>query len=257
MEEKNFKQQLGEFVLTTSKKSAFVFIHGFNVTYAEAARRTAQLFYDLKYKGIAGFFSWPASGKVSTYGGDVEIADGSSEKFMIFLASLVENSNIEELNIIAHSMGNRILIATLKNVAIIKEWNSNIKFFNHIVLGAPDIDQGAFDEAILPYFKNVGKKRTLYVNRDDSALATSQGIRNGRPKLGQGGELVYVSPHMDTIDASEIPSRDDDHSYLFEAESLINDLFYLINQNMGPEDRRLHKMMKDGLEYWLIPHRVY
>jgi len=38
-------------------KEIFVFIHGYNTSFEDAARRTGQLAYDLKFPGLAFFFS--------------------------------------------------------------------------------------------------------------------------------------------------------------------------------------------------------
>ena len=37
-----------------------MFVHGFNVDFASAARRTAQMKYDLGFRGAAILYSWPA-----------------------------------------------------------------------------------------------------------------------------------------------------------------------------------------------------
>ena len=43
---------------------ALVFLHGFNVTFADAAIRAAQIGFDLKVPGATAFFSWPSRGSV-------------------------------------------------------------------------------------------------------------------------------------------------------------------------------------------------
>ena len=43
--------------VTSSKgKNAFIFVHGYNVAFADAARRTAQLSYDLRFDGAPVYF---------------------------------------------------------------------------------------------------------------------------------------------------------------------------------------------------------
>lgn len=44
----------------SQQKDAFVFVHGFNVTFEDAARRTAQIAYDVKFEGVPIFYSWPS-----------------------------------------------------------------------------------------------------------------------------------------------------------------------------------------------------
>jgi esterase/lipase superfamily enzyme len=49
---------------------ALVFLHGFNVTFEDAAIRAAQIGYDLKVPGATAFFSWPSRGSVAAYPAD-------------------------------------------------------------------------------------------------------------------------------------------------------------------------------------------
>src|SRR5262249_38412558 len=44
-------------VQNSKEKSAFLFVHGYNTTFAEAAKRTAQITYDLKFEGAPIFYS--------------------------------------------------------------------------------------------------------------------------------------------------------------------------------------------------------
>ena len=55
------------------KKEAVVFIHGFNVTYDAAAKRAAQLAYDMNYGGVPVLYSWPSAGKTRHYIGDTAV----------------------------------------------------------------------------------------------------------------------------------------------------------------------------------------
>ena len=48
-------------------KNAFIFVHGYNVTFADAARRTAQMAYDLGFDGAPVFYSWPSQASYASY----------------------------------------------------------------------------------------------------------------------------------------------------------------------------------------------
>ena len=50
-----------------ARDDAFLFIHGYNVTFEGAARRTAQMAYDLGFNGAAVFYSWPSQGTPTAY----------------------------------------------------------------------------------------------------------------------------------------------------------------------------------------------
>lgn len=62
MEEAAFHRALRERVAQSAEREAFVFIHGYNVTFESAARRTAQLAFDLGFDGAPIFYSWPSQG---------------------------------------------------------------------------------------------------------------------------------------------------------------------------------------------------
>ncbi len=51
----------------TARKEAFVFIHGYNVGFENAVRRTAQISYDLKFEGVAIAYSWPSQEGLLSY----------------------------------------------------------------------------------------------------------------------------------------------------------------------------------------------
>ena len=49
---------------------ALFFLHGFNVSFEDAAIRAAQIGCDLKVPGATAFFSWPSRGSVAAYPAD-------------------------------------------------------------------------------------------------------------------------------------------------------------------------------------------
>ena len=63
----DFYRDVGTKVAASKGKSAFIFVHGYNVTFEDAARRTAQMSYDLKFDGAPVFFSWPSQGTYLGY----------------------------------------------------------------------------------------------------------------------------------------------------------------------------------------------
>jgi esterase/lipase superfamily enzyme len=90
-------------------KQALVFIHGFNVSFEDAARRTAQLMYDLKFKGAPIFYSWPSQRAFLDYAVDETNVEWTVPHLEQFLHEIAANSGAEKIYLIAHSMGNRCL----------------------------------------------------------------------------------------------------------------------------------------------------
>src|ERR1700723_484991 len=60
--EQRFLNLLQTATSSAPARNAFVFIHGSDVSFEDAARRTAQLTHDLQFNGIPILYSWPCAG---------------------------------------------------------------------------------------------------------------------------------------------------------------------------------------------------
>lgn len=247
----DFKEIVKRDLDSIDDKSALIFIHGFNTTFAEAAKRTAQITNDIPFKGLSGFFSWPTGGRLVSYATDIERAEISVRSFSQFVNELILDAGVEKLHIIAHSMGNRVLTGALNLLVSKPELQEKLTRIHQIVLGAPDIDQEVFEKNILPDFKHIGKKRTLYSSDKDKPLGLSEFVREGRPRLGKGGNDIFVADGLDTVEATYLKSKSS-HGYIFEATELLVDLFYLLELGVEPQSRRLRPLSKNNLNYWLF-----
>ena len=93
-----------------------MFIHGFNVSFGLAARRTAQLSYDLKFQGVSMLYSWPSQGKLAAYTSDEDKILWTRPRLQAFLTLVATELGVAGVHIIAHSMGNRALVEVLKDL---------------------------------------------------------------------------------------------------------------------------------------------
>ena len=62
-----FDSQLQACVDLSRRKEVLVFIHGFNVGFEDAARRTARIAFDLRFEGAPIFYSWPSQTGLLSY----------------------------------------------------------------------------------------------------------------------------------------------------------------------------------------------
>ncbi len=125
-------------------KHLLVFVHGYNVSFEDAARRTAQMSFDLKFAGAPVFYSWPSQANWYGYPTDRENIELSVNQIKEFLLDLAHKSGADTINLVAHSMGNVGLTQALKEI----EQTSSEPMFNQVVLAAPDIDADIFKERI-------------------------------------------------------------------------------------------------------------
>lgn len=215
-------------------KDVLLFIHGFNVKFKDALKRTAQLGFDLRFNGAVTAFSWPSIGTLLGYNADMDTAKLSSKHLSEFLKVLI-SGEVNKLHIIAHSMGNVVLTEALQTLK--KDVNFPYDKINQIILAAPDIDKDIFLNFILPAIK--GKPRlTLYASDKDKALKLSKTIRNNYIRLGEGGKNIVVADDFDSIDASRVDTNLLGHGYFAETQSLIFDI-HMVLLGLSPNERIL------------------
>lgn len=232
--------------------NAFVFIHGFNVGFDDAAKRTAQIAYDLNFDGVPIFFSWPSrnSASLTAYEADernIELSEGTIKRFLI---DVLSDTQISNLFVIGHSMGTRGLAKAVGAIAL--ENPEALKKMKAIILAAPDIDTELFKREIAPKLLRAERNITLYASSNDRALSASQRL-HGYPRAGDSGTGLVLLKGMDTIDASNVDTSLLGHSYYGDVRTIIDDMHYLIQQSL-PVDQRagLSSIGREPNRYWFF-----
>ena len=169
-----FLRRVSDRVRISRRRQALVFIHGFNVSFEDATRRAAQIAYDLGFDGAPIVFSWPSQGGAGPldYQHDVRNADLSADTLYQFLNDLTQSTNEIRVDVIAHSMGNRVLSAALQRFAALTQ-SGRIRRFQHVALLAPDIDAELF-RRVAPQIASTAQRMTLYASSRDVALELSR-----------------------------------------------------------------------------------
>ena len=226
----------------------FVFVHGYNVSFDEAAKRTAQMSYDLNFKGIPIFYSWPSQGELSKYdedGRNIKLSEDNMREFILDLTSKIDCDNIY---LIGHSMGNRGLTKALASMTLVS--NKNHKKIKEVILAAPDIDADIFKRDIAPKISSYYDNVTLYASSEDVALKASK-VVNGHPRAGDSGHGLVIIDGIETIDATGMDTGFLKHSYFAESISLLGDIYWLINKGKRAENRvGLEEQIIDEGRYW-------
>jgi esterase/lipase superfamily enzyme len=230
------------------RKEALVFVHGFNVSFEDAARRTAQMKYDLAFEGPAVFFAWPSKGQVSSYKDDLETMGGSIEGIRNFLLEVSKDSGATTIYLVAHSMGNVGMLNALARMTNTERAKAMGKF-REIILAAPDIDRDVFIRDIVPKITGRRNRVTLYASGNDRALQASEQINN-EPRAGDTRNGIVIGGGLDTIDASDVDTSLIGHAYYAENRTIMSDMFYLIQQGVPPGQRF-------GLESVTVPQGSY
>lgn len=232
-----------------SQNSALIFVHGFNTGFENALYRNAQIVWDLQYQGVSVLFSWSSKGKVRDYNYDQDSADIAQAEFAELLTKL-RDSGIEHIDVIVHSMGNRVVLPALDRLA---ERSDPVRV-RQLVMAAPDVARDKF-MIQFPLAKKIVDGATLYASSADKALIASAEL-NDFPRAG----MVFANgpvllPNLDTIDVTAIGDEifGLNHTVFATNRAVMDDLkLLLINGMKLPRLTQVRKFPEPPLAstYW-------
>ena len=243
------RQAMGDAKAAGEAPHALVFLHGFNVTFEEAAIRAAQIGVDLLVPGATAFFSWPSRGAVAAYPADEASIEASEQAITDFLVDFTANCGADKAHIIAHSMGNRGLLRALQRIAANAATRGKVKF-GQIFLAAPDVDRDLFLN-LARLYPDHAERTTLYASDGDLPVHLSAKLHDA-PRAGYFAPYT-VAPGVDTV---AVPDFDLDllgHSYFSQAEALlyhIRDL--MLNGQATVTRNRLAPAVDGGTAFWKL-----
>lgn len=220
-----------------------VFIHGFNVTFTGALEAGARLADSMVIDGRRVnlvVFSWPSDGQavpLMSYYSDREDARASGPalaraylKLRDYLVKLdAEEYCQRRLHLLAHSMGNYVLRQGLQAL-IAKEPDALNRFFDQILMAAPDEDDDAFEhDSKLRLLPRLGRQVTVYFNPNDRALLVSDKTKSNPDRLGSDGpRLIDMIPKkVVLVDCRNVAGDADPlslHSYYIRSPAMARDL---------------------------------
>ncbi len=210
---------------------AFIFVHGYSNSFEDAARRTAQIAYDLEFQGAPIMYSWPSKGKwsIESYKDDNNAARNSRQMLVEFVRQVARDSGARRIHVIAHGMGNRVVAEALAQLAT-EHSPTPLPRFNEVILTAPDVDAREFKDSIAPHITQSAERITIYSSSSDRALQASAWLNTfNRPRLGEGGRRMTLFPEYSNIDVVDATSVATDlfgfnHSYHADNPSVLNDI---------------------------------
>ena len=188
------------------RRKVFVFIHGYNTMFAEGLYRFTQIVDDANAPGVPVLFTWASRGHLTDYVYDSNSATAARDELERTLR-LVFASNADEVNILAHSMGNWVTVEALRQIRISAKLPP-IRKLGAVVLAAPDIDIDVF-KAQMRRFGKPRKPFFIIVSRDDKALRFSDFIAGGKQRLGaynNDAELTALGAVV--IDMTNVKAND-------------------------------------------------
>lgn len=192
--------------LAQTNGRALVFVHGYRTPFDGSVYRMTQIVHDSGYSGTPVLFSWASTGRTTDYIYDNNSAtvarDGLEETLR-----LLQAAGAKRIDIVAHSMGNWVLMEALRQLAITGDRDIG-GVLGDVVMAAPDIDVDVFKSQL----QRIGKPDKPFfvlLSRDDRALLVSSLIAGNRPRVGdynKDGDLAEMG--VVVVDISGVTSSD-------------------------------------------------
>ena len=227
-----------------------IFVHGYNETFASASKLVGQFAYDLKFSGPVVLFSWPSQGSLTSYTSDATNAEWAQSHFVDLMTALLEKVTVENIYLVGHSMGNRIIGRGMARLA--SERPDDLRRFREVVMIAPDIDAEVFRIDSAPRLARAGMHTTLYASSNDRAMRASK-VFNGYSRTGESGEALVVVDGVETIDASEVTGGFIGHSYFAEDRRIMEDIFGMLQSGQHADNRfNLEAVDTPQGRYWKL-----
>lgn len=239
-----FVQRLGLDLATTRSRDVLVFVHGFNVSFEDAALRAAQIAVDMGFDGVVVLYTWPSAASVTSYVRDLQEARNAGSFLLRVLQGAVPMAAPDHVSLLGHSMGAEVVAKALT----FARPSDSLPQLHQLALAAPDYDARVFRRDVFPAIRSRATRVTLYASSDDDALRASRSV-HGVWRLGLGGDSLTVLDGMDTIDATRVRGDALGHT-LFGNAGFLADLSLLIGEGKPPIERWLLAAPRGELTFW-------
>ena len=212
---------------------ALLYVHGYNTAFHESLLRIAQIAASSGYPGRIYLFSWPSARELTSYVADMDASEKSDPYLAAFVRSILLDTKIKQLDVIAHSMGGQVFLRAFSRFRSSFDQVKKVRF-GKVIFAAPDVSQSVFKEKIndiVPYAnKSLGV--SVYASSLDRVLLVSSFLRGGRPRAGDlSRDTKFESEVVKVIDATRpawwcAPSQYSflGHSYFSNREPVLRDI---------------------------------
>jgi esterase/lipase superfamily enzyme len=199
------------------RREIFVFVHGFNTTFAEGLYRQAQMSHDFKSPGVSINFAWPSAARVTAYATDRETVlvarDGLED-----LLRLLARSKADRVVVLGHSMGTMVVMEAMRQIALVND-RAVLSKTDAIVLMAADLDVGVF-RAQMRAVADDQIDVFVFTSSRDRALRVSARLRGSGERLGTISDATPLADlPVTVIDLSNYRGEEDALSHFKVATS--------------------------------------
>lgn len=258
-------QLLAEQLAKTPRKELFVFVHGYNNSFAWGAFRASQIWHFCGRGGVPVLYSWPAgsTGLLQGYTRDRESSEFTVPHFKLFLKALASCPEVKKINLIGHSRGTDVVLSTLRELQIEcraadKSTQSEYKL-GQVILAAPDIDiDVAIEKVSADRVGFVPEQFTMYVSRNDKAIGLATWLFNSAERLGKlnfgdlSSEIQTSIKSHPVLSIVEVRAKTDrtGHGYFLSSPAALSDVILVLRDNDRPGAANGRPLVDDPEGFW-------
>ena len=184
------------------------------------------------------------------YSADEASVELAEDHFVKFIGLLAGAQGLEEINILAHSMGNRLLLRTVEKLRDLHQAGKLKVPIGHIILAAADVTTAKFKQYAEVYGALATRRVTSYSYSADKALMLSRKLHD-QARVGLEPPL-FVHPQIDSISVSQLDLDLLGHSYIASAAPLLYDLVQLLHEHKAPPRTRLEPGVGGAGMHWVL-----
>ena len=234
-----------------------VYVHGFKDGFVKAARRLAQITFDLEAAGldlVPVLFSWPSGNSISPIQYNIAWTNAEWAKVDLaeFLLRTRDRHPSAHIVLVAHSMGTNLLVRALERMDAERCARAE-PLFAEVILAAPDIDVDTFRRAMSPPLRRLAGRTTIYTARRDLALRISQQVHGGFARLGDSSGRAVVVEDLDTVDVSDTDLSAIGHGYYAEVRAVLRDMVGVVSGLPSAARGLLPRLDPERRAYWALP----
>jgi esterase/lipase superfamily enzyme len=235
------------------KRTAIVFVPGYNYTFNDAVVAGGNIKHDIQTASSLFVVAWNSQGSAFGYSRDTSETPFTEKLVRNLLLDLVRSSDFTSVQIIGHSIGTRSIVDALGNIAKTQDAKLLAKI-DRAILAAPDVDVEIMRDDYIPVAEQFGIKTAIYVSKKDLMMRASE-FWNGGRRVGGAWSTIYVTPSADTIDISDVDETVLGHSAIFGSSRIANDIHYCLEKGLPPQSRfQLQPVYFQGGNFWrMIP----
>lgn len=222
-----FRSQLKAQLLSrpAGRRTAVVFVHGYNTGYEDGLFRFAQFYTDVGLDDVPVHYSWPSAEKLLRYGYDRDSMLYARDGFKATIRTVLA-AGAERVLLIGHSMGSMLIMETLREFAIASDAETQRRIAG-VILVSPDIDIDVFRGQV----RRIGtlpQPFVVFSSKRDRVLDFAASEIYGNPRVG----ALKLDGALSDLDVTVIDVTEYSRGVLNHSTAITSPAFLKIIGNM-------------------------